>query len=236
LSTIALVPLRPWATPPAGEGGPAADAVAQKRLDALLATLGGRATWAALRGLRNDSQQNRIEQPSVARSVIGIDFLQSRFRIDTRAEGLRLVRVVDGGRHWRLARSGAVEPIPPDTLAQDRRWFAGHVYRTLHRLAAQDAALSVRAVAPRRLEVFEGAGSSAQRLAWFDLDAAHEPYAFGAHDDNEGTLCGPWAFVEKGLHHPVWTARRDGSWRAWLRALEIDPVWPARHFDEPGTA
>lgn len=218
-------------------------AAAEDRLESLLAAVGGRAAWAALAGTRNDSQQNRIDEPTVVRAVVGIDFRRPRVRIDTRAPGLRLARALDGDRHWRLARDGAVGPIPEATLQQDRRWYAGHVYRTLHRLAARDPALTVGGggdgagsdrdgAARRRLEVFE----AGQRLAWFDLDRRGEPFAFGAHDDAVGALCGPWAFEVQGIRHPVWVAQRDGSWRAWLRELELNPAWPPGFFSEPGGA
>lgn len=226
---------------PAGLTLRSADAAAaEARLESLLAAVGGRAAWAALTGTRNDSQQNRIDEPTVVRAVVSIDFRQPRVRIDTRAPGLRLARALDGERHWRLARDGTLGPIPAATLQQDRRWYAGHVYRTLHRLAARDPTLTVANGAgagagagnatARRLEVFE----AGQRLAWFDLDARGEPFAFGAHDDTQGAICGPWAFEVQRIRHPVWVAQRDGSWRAWLRELELEPVWPPGLFSEPG--
>lgn len=208
-------------------------AAAEDRVESLLAAVGGRAAWAALTGTRNDTQQNRIDEPTVVRAVVSIDFTRPRVRIDTRAPGLRLARAIDGERHWRLARDGTLGLIPEATLQQDRRWYAGHVYRTLHRLAARDSALTVGgSAAPRRLEVFE----AGQRLAWFDLDSRGEPFAFGAHDDAQGSLFGPWAFEVQGIRHPVWVAQRDGSWRAWLRELELNPVWPQAFFSEPGNA
>ena len=75
------------------------------------------------------------------RAVIRMDFTQPRFRIDTTAPGLVVARVVDGDRHWRLNRAGEIGDVPADVLAEDRRWYAGHVYRTIHRVAARDPAL-----------------------------------------------------------------------------------------------
>jgi len=49
--------------------------------------------------------------------------LRPRLRIETRGEGLHLVRVVDGERHWRTTREGAVAPVSEETLAIDRRWL-----------------------------------------------------------------------------------------------------------------
>lgn len=199
-------------------------------LQALLAAVGGRAAWAALSGTRNDSQQNRLDEPTVVQAQVDIDFTRPRVRIDTRAPGLRLARALDGERHWRLARDGSLGPIPDAVLKEDRRWYAAHVYRTLHRLAAGDPALTVTdAATPRRLEVFE----QGRRLAWFERDARGEPYAFGAHDDDTGAICGPWDFEVQGIRHPLWVAQRNGSWRARLLKLELNPAWPTGHFTGP---
>lgn len=235
-ATLAAAAIGPVAaapkTPPAASPITAADAEAQRRLEALLEAVGGRTRWAALTHTRNDSQQNRLDEPTVVRAVITMDFTRPRWRIDTTAPGLRIARAVDGERHWRLSRAGVVEPMPAATLAEDRRWYAAHVYRTLHRLAMADPALAPRAVGARRLEVHE-AGAGGARLAWFELDARGVPVLFGAHDDDEGTLSGPWDMVADGVRHPVWTARRDGSWRAWLRELVPNPPLPSDLFDAP---
>jgi hypothetical protein len=39
----------------------------------------------------------------------------------------------------------------------------------------------------------------------------------------------------QGIRHPVWVAQRDGSGRAWLRELDLNPVWPQGFFSEPGS-
>ena len=195
-----------------------ADADAEARAERMLDALGGRAAWSRIVNTVNDSQQNRLEEPTVVRAVVTMDFTRPRFRIDTTAPGLHLVRVVDGDRHWRLNRAGLVEDVPPDTLAADRLWYQGHVYRTIHRIAARDARLGLRMVAPDRLEALE----DGRRIAWFALDARGEPYAFGAHDDDAGSLSGPWEFVAEGIRHPVWVSSRDGSWRARIVALEVN--------------
>jgi len=197
--------------------------------DRMLAAIGGRAAWAALRNTVNDSLQFRLEEPTVVRAVIRMDFTQPRFRIDTTAPGLALARVVDGERHWRLSRAGAIEDVPSEVLADDRRWYAGHVYRTIHRIAARDPALRLAVNGAGRLEVHEG-GS---RIAWFALDVRGEPYAFGAHDDDVGSITGPWSFVRDGIHHPTWVARPDGSWRAAVQALEVNVELDEAAFARP---
>jgi hypothetical protein len=137
--------------------------------------------------------------------------------------------VVDGERHWRLSRAGAIEDVPAEVLADDRRWHAGHVYRTIHRVAARDPAIRLAVNDAGRLEIHEGG----KRIAWFALDARGEPYAFGAHDDEVGSISGPWSFVQDGIHHPTWVARPDGSWRAAVQALAINVELKDADFARP---
>jgi hypothetical protein len=198
----------------------------------MLTALGGRAAWARLTNTVNDSQQNRLTEPAVVRSMITMDFTRPRFRIETTGPGLHLIRVVDGERHWRLTREGTIEPVPANVLEEDRRWYAGHVYRTLHRIAARDRALTLAAGRDGRLDVHE-AGA---RIAWFALDVRGEPYAFGAHQDDVGSISGPWDFEQNGIRHPVWVSRPDGSWRAMVKGLKINVPLNDKLFAQPDAA
>ncbi len=216
---LALWPALAWAD---------AEALAER----VLASLGGRAAWAAARATVNDSRQDWDGDPSVLRVVITMDFERPRFRIETRGENLHLVRVVDGERHWRLTREGEVAPVPAATLAEDRRWYAAHVYRTLHRVARRDPALALSVGAEGRLEVHEGG----RRLAWYRLDRRGQPYRYGTYEDETGSLFGPWESESGGIRHPVWVARDDGKWRAMLVRLEVNPAIDDALFAPPATA
>ena len=192
---------------------------AENQADRMLQRLGGREAWAALENTVNGSQQNRAGEPTVVYAVISMDFTRPRFRIDTTAPGVHVIRVIDGpDNSWRLRRSGAIDSVPPGLLAEDMAWYEAHLYRTLHRIAARDPALSLRTGDDGRLEVFAGD----TRLLWFRLDAKGEPYAFGAYDDETGSLSGPWDFIRDGIHHPRWVSSADGSWRAMVKALQIN--------------
>ena len=200
LAVFCLLCLLPFASP-ASE----AEALTGKMLEAL----GGRGAWAALRGTVNDSQQNRVEPPNVIRAVIHMDFNAPRFR---------------------RTREGRIEDLPADRREEDLRWYQGHVYRTLHRLARRDPALSLSLAADGRLQVHEDGA----RIAWYRLDSRGEPYAYGAHDDETGSLFGPWEFEQDGIRHPLWVSNADGSWRVRLIRLELNPklepalfAWPA---------
>ncbi|HZI67731.1 MAG TPA: hypothetical protein VFF17_14320 [Thermoanaerobaculia bacterium] len=201
-------------------------------VERMLAAIGGRTAWASLTNTINDSQQNRLEEPTVVRAVITMDFTRPRFRIETTAPGLRVVRVIDGPRNWRLTRQGTIEDVPAELVLEDQKWYAGHVYRTLHRIAARDAALRL-AIGPKgRLEVYE----SDARIAWFALDARGVPYAYGPHADDTGSIFGPWDFIRDGIRHPAWVSSPDGSWRAAIKSLTINARLKDSTFARPATS
>lgn len=202
-----------------------AEALAEKMLE----RLGGRTAWASLRNTINGSQQNRAGEPTVVYAVITMDFGQPRFRIETTAQDLHLIRVIDGKNSWRLRRSGKIEGVPDDLYASEMDWYAAHLYRTIHRIAARDPFLSLNLGSSGRLEVF----AEGKRLLWFKLDAKGEPYAFGVGDDDEGSLSGPWDFIKDGIHHPRWVSSPDGTWRAAVKALEVNVPLHDSTFEKP---
>jgi hypothetical protein len=184
----------------------------------MLDRLGGRVAWASLKNTVNGSQQNRAGEPTVVYAVITMDFEKPRFRIETTAQDLNLVRVIDGENSWRLRRSGDIEDVRQGLLAEEMAWYGAHLYRTIHRIAARDPELSLGIGADGRLEVYSGGA----RLLWFKLDAKGEPYAFGARADDTGSLAGPWDYIKDGIHHPRWVSSPDGTWRAAVKALDIN--------------
>lgn len=208
---------------------PQATETPEQMADRLLGAIGGRARWAAVTNTVNDSQQNLVADPTVLRVVITMDFTRPRFRIDTTGPNLKTVRVIDGERNWMLTRAGAVQDVPADIVKTDMQWYAGHVYRTLHRVAARDAALTLSINKQRRLEIHENGA----RILWFALDAKGEPYAFGAHANDAGTASGPWEFVHEGIQHPVWVSSPDGSWRAMIKTLAVNVPLTDEMFARP---
>jgi hypothetical protein len=225
LSIAAFVLAKSSSSAFAASTPPGAEALA----DRMLAALGGRAAWAAVTNTVNDSQQNWDGEPSVLRVVITMDFTRPRFRIETRGEGLDLIRVIDGDRNWRITREGTVAPVSSDTLAEDRRWYQGHVYRTLHRIAKRDPAIRLGIGNGDRLEVHEGGA----RIAWYLLDRRGQPYRYGAHDDDTGAIFGPWETSPGGISHPVWVSRDDGKWRAMLKRLDVNVALDDKRFAPP---
>jgi hypothetical protein len=186
--------------------------------DRMLERLGGRDAWEGLRNTINGSQQNRAGEPTVVYAVITMDFERPRFRIETTAQDLHLIRVIDGENSWRLRGSGKIEDVPEDLFASEMKWYGAHLYRTIHRIAARDPALSLGLGPDGRLEIF----ANGERILWFRLDAKGEPYAFGAWDDEVGGLSGPWDFIKDGIHHPRWVSNPEGTWRAAVKELDVN--------------
>ena len=210
----------------------AADAsAADKAADKMLEVLGGRQAWAELRNTINGSTQNRVNEPTVVYAVITMDFEKPRFRIETTARDLHLVRVINGEKSWRLRRSGNIEDVPKTLLEDELRWYGAHLYRTIHRVALRDPAISLGLDEQDRLEVF----ADGERILWFKLDARGEPYAFGSYDDDVGTLSGPWDFEQDGIRHPRWVSNSDGTWRAAVRSLSVNVPLKDHMFARPGS-
>ena len=206
-----------------------ASAEAEDLAERMLNALCGRTAWASTTNTVNDSQQNWDGEPALLRVVITMDFEQPRFRVDTRADRLHVVRVVDGDRHWRVTRDGSVSPVPEEVPAADRRWYQAHVYRTLHRIARRDPAIRPLVGKEGRLEVHEGAA----RIAWYALDRSAQPYRYGAHDDDIGSIFGPWEAQSSGIRHPVWVSRDNGRWRAMLKSFDVNVALDEKLFTPP---
>lgn len=207
------------------------DNAAEAAVEQMLGVIGGRDAWAQLRNTINGSQQNRVGEPTVVYAVITMDFERPRFRIETNAEGLHLVRVVDGDTHWRVTRDGKIDDVRPGLLEEDLAWYSAHLYRTLHRIAARDPALSVSLGDDGRIEIWTDDG----RLLWLKTDAKGEPYAFGSRDDDIGSLSGPWNFVRSGIHHPSWVSNATGSWRAAVKSLVVNVPLQDHMFARPAS-
>lgn len=215
---------------PARAATPAADA--EGTAEKMLHALGGRAQWARVKNTVHDAQQFRVDEPLEVRGVITMDFESPRFRIDTTAPGLTVARAIDGGapqNDWRLTRDGKIAEVPAATRAEDLRWYAAHVYRTIARIAKRDPALSLTLHADGRLQVMEGG----KRIAWYRLNAAGEPFAYGAHDDDKGSLSGPWKYEKDGIRHPVWTSSGDGTFRAAINSLQVNVPLKPELFAKP---
>lgn len=96
-------------------------------------------------------------------------------------------------------------------------------------MTRRDPALQVALGSGGRIEVHE-AGA---RIAWHLLDVRGEPYRYGAHGDDTGSVFGPWDRVHDGIHHPAWVSSPDGSWRAMLKELRVNVPLNDAVFERP---
>lgn len=193
------------------------DAIAER----LLLAIGGRSAWASVTTTILYSDQYRQGDTTVVGAISTIDHQQPRVRIDVTGPGVRQVRVIEShsDRAVRLDRPGSrPEKIVEDPLARDLRNYTEHVFRTLQRIAIRDPDLRLATGRKGSLDVYEGSN----RIAWYQLDARGEPYAMGAHADSVGVICGPWEIEKRGIRHPLWVSRPDGSWRLMPRSLAVN--------------
>jgi hypothetical protein len=212
-----------------GEIGKGETSMAELLAARMLERLGGRDAWANLKNTVNGSIQNRNEEPTEVYSVITLEFDQPRFRIDTTSESVNLVRVINGDKSWRISWAGVVEDLPGERFEDDLNWYQAHIYRTIHRIAAEDPALELRLEGADRLEVYE----QGERLVWIRLDAKAEPFAFGFRQDESGSLSGPWTIEKSGVRHPSWISSADGTWRAAIKSLEFNVPLHESQFSRP---
>lgn len=190
----------------------------------MLERIGGKAAWANLKNTINGSMQYRTSEPYEVYSLISMDFSQPRFRIETTATDVHLIRVINGNQSWRVSWSGKVEDLPKENIERDIKWYQAHLYRTIHRIAKGDPDLTFRTTGKNRLEVYSGDA----RVIWFRLTDDAEPYAFGTWDNDRGSLSGPWSVEKNGIKHPAWVSNHDGTWRAMIRSLEVNvPLHPS---------
>lgn len=204
---------------------------ANEAAEQMLEALGGRQAWATLRNTINGSVQNRVSEPTVVYTVITMDFQEPRFRIETTAQDIHVIRVINGDKNWRLRLSGNIEDVPQELVESELRWYGAHLYRTIHRIAARDPAISLGLDDQGRLEVV----AATERILWFRLDAKGEPYAFGSYDDEVGSLLGPWDFQKDGIRHPIWVSSSDGTWRAAIKTLSVNVPLQDHVFARPSS-
>lgn len=200
---------------------PAADS-ARTRVDALLAAMGGRAAWARTTFVHVKAR-HRDPALGLYENEIWNDFASPRVRIEARIDGDRVMRGIENGAGWRV-RHGETFALTEAQVESDRAWWEANVYRTLHRLAADDATLTARAVGDNRLEIFRPDG---RRLNWFVLNVAGEPILFGTWDDERGTVFGPLVESEGGVRHWRWGTSADGTFQFEISGIEARAAVPA---------
>lgn len=216
----------PAVAQPAPAAAPAmspAEAASRAAVDRLLAAMGGREPWAKAGGYRVEAVHRVAGEPTPRESLIVVDFAQPRTRTESRAPGSLRITLLDGDRLQRR-RDGDTSAPPPGVLLGEREWWRANLYRTLHRLAANDPALRA-ALTDRRLVVLDDGAP----LLWITLRADGSPSAFGTDFGAPGTTFGPLrAFGD--VRAPSTSTRDEGRWRAEITAFALTPAPPAELF------
>lgn len=199
------------------------------RAERLLAAMGGREAWAQVKFVHVEAIHDDVSLAEPFTNKIWNDFTAPRVRFEAKNAQIDRRRGItpDGG--WRL-RDGQLSALTPEQIEGDRRWWEANIYRTLHRLAINDPALTPRAVGDHRLEIFRADG---KRLNWFVLNQRGEPMMFGTWDSETGGAFGPLA-SNGSIKYPRWGAVPDGSWRYEIVRLVTSASVPADiHFSSP---
>jgi hypothetical protein len=202
---------------------------AAQRVERFLAAMGGRGAWAQVKFAHVEAVHDDLTIPQPFTNRIWNDFTQPRVRFEAKNATLDRRRGISDGQGWRV-RDGVASAMTPGQVEDDRRWWEANIYRTLHRLAVNDPALTARAVGAHRLEIFRTDGL---RLNWFVLNPRGEPMLFGTWDNETGGSFGPLA-GNGAIKYPKWGAMPDGSWRyEIIRMVTADRVPPDVSFASP---
>jgi hypothetical protein len=198
--------------------------------DRLVAAMGGEAPWSTARSLtiRARHWEAEYDQPYMNLIVMALD--EPRMRFEGDGAGMKRRRAVVGDKGWRVSERSPLGPMTPEQVKGDLDWWEAHAYRTIARLARRDPSLSLRLASDGRLEVLRADGS---RLAWYRLNAAGEPIAFGANANETGTVFGPLVARAGGVKLPAWVASASGAFRAELIEAGVSGSPPNADFDKP---
>jgi hypothetical protein len=200
-----------------------------ERAERLLTALGGREAWAGVQFVHVEAVHDQLNLRDPFTNRIWNDFTQPRVRFEARGESLDRRRVIADGV-GRAARDGVPRELTAQEVADELRWWEANIYRTLHRLAIGDPALTPQAVGDHRLEILLPDG---RRLNWFLLNQRGEPHLFGTWDSENGGAMGPPA-SNGTIKYPRWGAMPDGSWRYEIRRfVTAGSVPPEIDFKSP---
>jgi len=196
---------------------------AREAADRLVAAMGGTEAWSKARGLVIRARHWESDLAAPYNNLIQMALDAPRMRFEGYSETMKRRRAVVGEVGWRVSEVRELGPMTPEQVADDLRWWEAHAYRTIGRLARKDPTLIPRLHADGRLELYRPDGI---RLVWYRLNPAGEPLAFGAWDNERGSVFGPLVERGGGVKLPAFSVSADGAFRAILveaSALEAPP-------------
>jgi hypothetical protein len=211
-------PAAPAAPVPTSSATPTAAApeTAAVRLDRLFTAIGGRDAWARVKFVHVAATHHDFSLPDPFANRIWNDFTAPRVRFAATIAGEERLRVIADGGGFRV-RDGHTHPLTAEQLAAEHTWWETNLYRTFHRLAVADPALSVRAVGEHRLEIFRADGS---RLNWLLLNRRGEPIRFAPGASEQAGIFGPLVDGPGGIRYPRWGTSHDGAFRYEITRFE----------------
>ncbi len=198
--------------------------------DRLVAAMGGAEAWSKARGLRIHAKHWETENAAPYDNLILMSLDEPKMRFEAESATMKRYRAIANGKGWRISEVRPVGPMTPEQVADDLKWWEAHAYRNIGRLAKRDPALTPRLAADGRLELYRPDGV---RLMWYRLNVAGEPIAFGAWDNESGTVFGPLAVREGGVKLPVWVASSSGDFRVNILEAAVLPAPPPADYDKP---
>ncbi|MBK8839221.1 MAG: hypothetical protein IPO30_11135 [Hyphomonadaceae bacterium] len=203
---------------------------ARAAADRLVAAMGGAEAWSRAHGLiiRARHWETSIDAPY--ENLIQMSFDEPRMRFDGDSATMIRRRAIANGAGWRVSELRELSPMTLEQVANDLKWWEAHAYRNIGRLARKDPTITPRLAADGRLELYRPDGV---RLMWYRLNPAGEPVAFGAWDNEQGSVFGPLIERGGGIKLPAWATSADGAFRAILVEATALPAAPAADWSKP---
>lgn len=198
--------------------------------DRLVAAMGGAEPWSRAHGLVIRARHWEAQFEAPYDNLIQMSLDEPRMRFEGDSTTMKRRRAVVGNTGWRVSELRELGPMTAEQVTDDLRWWEAHAYRNIGRLARKDPTITPRIAADGRLELHRPDG---QRLMWYRLNAAGEPIAFGAWDNEQGAVFGPLVERGGGVKLPAWVASSDGTFRAILVEAFVLPSAPDADWDKP---
>jgi hypothetical protein len=189
--------------------------------DRLVASLGGRAVWAAARTLY---VRESAYPPSIAGPVtveIWRDLQAPAYRSILRGSGIQRELHFSEQVGWRV-RDGVRTTLSAQELAEEIADWRTEPYVLYHRLARRDSTLRLVMRSPNRLDVFDNSGSDI--IGWFVADSAGALLLWGNYYQGQISehVYGPLRPLGR-FRMPAWGAATDGSWRFEYVEIRASP-------------
>lgn len=203
---------------------------ARAAADRLVAAMGGAEAWSRALGLVIRARHWEAQLEAPYENLIQMALDEPRMRFEGHNATMKRRRAVVGETGWRVSEVRELGPMTAEQVADDLKWWEAHAYRSVGRLARKDPTLIPRLHADGRLELYRPDGV---RLVWYRQNAAGEPVAFGAWDNEQGSIFGPLIDRGGGVKLPSWAASADGAFRAILVEAAALPAAPAADWTKP---